>query len=679
MNNDVIMKKTFLPKTIRWTFYSGFVFLIIMSLLRFVFVNYFSAPASADNNLTSSYILGFRYDLRYVTIVMMITLLFSYIKPLNPFDKKLGKQIAIITWMLFSSLLLFFYTADFIHYAYVHQRLNASILSYIDNPLISLQMMWQSYPIITIIIIFLVVEWVLYKFISFTYQLSDKYERTGSQFKNIITQTIFFIILLYAAIGNIIYKGGQYPLRWSNAYSLGSDYKANVALNPMQSFFSTLNFRSSKIDTDLIKKNYSVIADYLTIPSNEQDAQNLQFARIHNPVNNNLEASKIKNVVLVICESFSAYKSSMMGNPLNTTPYFNDMKKQGVYFNRAFSPAYGTARGVWAVLTGTPDVLEGKTSSRNPLAVDQHSIIADFKNYEKYYFLGGSASWANIRGVLTNNISDLKIFEQGSYQSSEIDVWGISDKNLFLEANKTLSKNTKPFFAIIQTADNHRPYTIPAEDLKVFVKKTVPKDSLLKFGFENNEEYNAFRYTDFCIEQYIEAAKKEKYFNETLFVFIGDHGIKGDAGTMLPKSFTEQGLTNMHVPLLFYAPSILQPKEYSIPVSQLDVLPSIASLCNIPYTNTTMGKNVFITVQQKDNAIFLYDDFNQQIGVLNNEYYYGYQLKNPSKPIFESALNNEVVKNDSAQKQMDILTKTIYETAKYMLKNNQKLNIKKWL
>lgn len=677
MNNDVIMKKTFLPKTIRWTFYSGFVFLIIMSLLRFVFANYFSAPASADNNLTSSYILGFRYDLRYVTIVMMITLLFSYIKPLNPFDKKLGKQIAIITWMLFSSLLLFFYTADFIHYAYVHQRLNASILSYIDNPLISMQMMWQSYPIITIIIIFLVVEWVLYKFISFTYQLSDKYERTGSQFKNIITQTIFFIILLYAAIGNIIYKGGQYPLRWSNAYSLGSDYKANVALNPMQSFFSTLNFRSSKIDTDLIKKNYSVIADYLTIPSNEQDAQNLQFARIHNPVNNNLEASKIKNVVLVICESFSAYKSSMMGNPLNTTPYFNDMKKQGVYFNRAFSPAYGTARGVWAVLTGTPDVLEGKTSSRNPLAVDQHSIIADFKNYEKYYFLGGSASWANIRGVLTNNISDLKIFEQGSYQSSEIDVWGISDKNLFLEANKTLSKNTKPFFAIIQTADNHRPYTIPAEDLKVFVKKTVPKDSLLKFGFENNEEYNAFRYTDFCIEQYIEAAKKEKYFNETLFVFIGDHGIKGDAGTMLPKSFTEQGLTNMHVPLLFYAPSILQPKEYSIPVSQLDVLPSIASLCNIPYTNTTMGKNVFITVQQKNNAIFLYDDFNQQIGVLNNEYYYGYQLKNPSKPIFESALNNEVVKNDSAQKQMDILTKTIYETAKYMLKNNQKLNIKK--
>ena len=671
------MKKTFLPKTIRWTLFLGFTFLIIMSLLRFIFVHRFAAPVSSDNDLNASYILGIRYDLRYVAIIMMLILLISYFKALDPFTKKLGKKIAIIFWMLFSTLLLFFYTTDFIHYAYVHQRLNASILSYIDNPLISMQMMWQSYPIISIIVVFLILEWVLYKFISFTYQLSDKYERTGSKIKNIITQAVFFIILLYSAIGNIIYEGGQYPLRWSDAYSLGSDYKANVALNPMQSFFSTLNFRSSKIDTDLIKKNYTVIADYLAMPSNEQDAQNLQFTRVVSPVVANLEASKIKNVVLVICESFSAYKSSMMGNPLNTTPYFNAMKKQGVYFNRAFSPAYGTARGVWAVLTGTPDILEGKTSSRNPLAVDQHTIMADFKNYEKYYFLGGSASWANIRGVLTNNISDLKIVEQGSYQSSEINVWGISDKDLFLEANKTLSKNAKPFFAIIQTADNHRPYTIPAEDLKVFVKKTVPKDSLLKFGFENNDEYNAFRYTDFCIEQFIEAAKKEKYFNETLFVFVGDHGIKGDAGSMLPTSFTEQGLTNMHVPLLFYAPSILQPKEYSIPVSQVDVMPSIASICNIPYTNTTMGKNVFNTVQQNNNAIFLYDDFNQQIGVLNNEYYYGYQLKNPSKPIFESVVNNNIVKNDSVQKQMDILTKTMYETSKYMLIHNQKLPIKK--
>jgi hypothetical protein len=259
------------------------------------------------------------------------------------------------------TLLLFFYTADFIHYAYVHQRLNASILSYIDNPLISLQMMWQSYHVVIIFLAFILIEFILYKFISFTYFFSNKYTSILSGWKKMSIQVLFFLVLVYSAIGNIIYEGGQYPLRWSDAYSLGSDYKANVALNPMQSFFSSLNFRSSSIDTDFIKKNYSVIAQYLSIPIVKQDEQNLRFSRINAAIENDTVAPKLKNVVLVICESFSAYKSSMMGNPLNTTPYFNSMKKQGVYFNRAFSPAYGTARGVWAVLTGTPDILEGKT------------------------------------------------------------------------------------------------------------------------------------------------------------------------------------------------------------------------------------------------------------------------------------------------------------------------------
>ena len=125
------------------------------------------------------------------------------------------------------------------------------------------------------------------------------------------------------------------------------------------------------------------------------------------------------NVVVVICESFSAYMSSMYGNPLNTTPYFNSLCQQGVFFNRCFTPAFGTARGVWAVITGIPDVEQAKTASRNPLAVDQHTIINDFNGYEKFYFLGGSITWANIRGLLNNNIAGLQIFEEEQFRSKK--------------------------------------------------------------------------------------------------------------------------------------------------------------------------------------------------------------------------------------------------------------------
>jgi phosphoglycerol transferase MdoB-like AlkP superfamily enzyme len=152
--------------------------------------------------------------------------------------------------------------------------------------------------------------------------------------------------------------------------------------------------------------------------------------------------------------------------------------------------------------------------------------------------------------VLSNNIAGLTIYEEEHFKASKVDVWGISDKNLFLEANKILAQKSKPFFAIIQTADNHRPYTIPAEDLDEFKKLEYPKDTLTKYGFDDNGQFNAFRYTDFNFEKFIEAAK-EQYFNNTIFVFVGDHGLRGDAGDMFPKAFSKQGILAEHVPLLF--------------------------------------------------------------------------------------------------------------------------------
>ncbi len=664
-----------IPKKIGWTLTLGICFLILMSLLRIVIGIVFKAPTSELGNYTPTYLLGFRYDLRYVGIIMMLTFIIGLFPKLDPFVTSIGKKITVGIWLFFSLSLFLIYAADFVHFAYLRQRLNASILSYLDNLTISLQMIWQSYPIIWIVIGFFLTVFSFYKLILFTFKRFEKNNMPNKGGK--IISIIFFLFFSYCIVGNVVYSGGQYPLRWSNAYSLGSDYKANLALNPYQSFFSTLDFRNSKVDTELLKNNYQVISDYLQIPIDQQNANTLSFKRTYTPVNNDTISKQIKNIVLVICESFSMYKSSMIGNPLNTTPYFNEMCKQGVFFNRAFSPAYGTARGVWAVLTGTPDVQTGRTSSRNPLAVDQHTIISDFKNYEKYYFLGGSASWANIRGLLTNNISDLNIFEQGTYKYKEVDVWGISDHDLFTEANNTLKKREVPFFAIIQTADNHRPYTIPAADFPLFQKRNVSKDSLQKFGFESNDEYNAFRYTDFCIAQFIEAAKKESYFKKTLFVFVGDHGLKGDAGNMLPRIISDNGLTYMHVPLLFYAPKILKPKNVSIPVSQIDVLPSIASLTNIAYTNMTLGRNVFSLINKSNtNQIFLYDDFAQSIALYNNTYYYGYPIKNPTNFKFQIDENKENIKNDSISNSMKMLTGIIYETSKYMLIHNKKESVK---
>jgi phosphoglycerol transferase MdoB-like AlkP superfamily enzyme len=376
------------------------------------------------------------------------------------------------------------------------------------------------------------------------------------------------------------------------------------------------------------------------------------------------------NVVLVICESFSSYKSSMHGNPLDATPFFDSITKNGIFFDRCFTPTYGTARGVWATITGTPDVAMPKTASRNPAAVDQHTILNDFTGYEKFYFLGGSTSWANIRGVLTNNIQGLHLYEQEDYDAPKLDVWGISDKNLFLEANKVLATQTKPFFAVIQTADNHRPYSIPQEDLTEFKKIDLPKDSLKKYGFESIEEFNAFRYTDFCFQKFMDAAGKESYAKNTLFVFIGDHGIPGDAGNMFPRAWTDQRLTMEHVPLLFYMPSKLPARRINTICSQVDVMPMIAGLSNLPYTNSALGRDMMDSTAT--GFAFIFDPDNNMAGVIKGDYFYRKRL-NGGQEEMVSIVNNEKPTNaDSLQTAMRTLTDALYESSRYLLLNNKK-------
>jgi Arylsulfatase A and related enzymes len=95
--------------------------------------------------------------------------------------------------------------------------------------------------------------------------------------------------------------------------------------------------------------------------------ENFSYRREIFPERKALESKP--NVVLVMCESFSMYKSSMSGNPMNTTPYFNQMADSGIFFEKCFSPHFSTARGLFALLTGIPDVQLSKFSTRNEAAV----------------------------------------------------------------------------------------------------------------------------------------------------------------------------------------------------------------------------------------------------------------------------------------------------------------------
>ncbi|MBK9531122.1 MAG: LTA synthase family protein [Chitinophagaceae bacterium] len=253
-----------------------------------------------------------------------------------------------------------------------------------------------------------------------------------------------------------------------------------------------------------------------------------------------------------------------------------------------------------------------------------------------------------------------------------MNVWGISDKNLFLEANDILAKEQKPFFAIIQTADNHRPFNIPVEDSD-FVRRTVPEDSLQNYGFETLKEYHAFAYTDYCIQKFMEAARKKPWFENTIFVFTGDHGVEGNATAMYPNAWNDQRLSEEHVPLLFYAPSLLAAQKRTEAVSQVDILPTIAGMMQQPYLNSTLGRDL-LDKSKKENAAFIIYHAPGWIGVVNDDYFFRKNIrfkKEELVPVRNNLPALSVQQQDSVKKHLSQLTSAMYETARWMLINNK--------
>lgn len=715
------------PKLVKWLFLSGIVWLVFMTFMRFFFFYHFAPQNHTFGEFIKPFLLGLNFDLRIVcgiiifpflignlrlhynknhrltvgsiitiviTLAVMVVLLlfmkkghastlvlvecgilFLLIllwlfttKNCNPFENRISKTIFKSYLFMVTLILIFLYAVDFENFDYLHERLNASILNYMGNAKISMNMVWETYPVFTLFILIVLGTAVIFWLINWWYKRIDKSFYPTNPIAKFVTGLVFFVLLGIGVFGRL----NQYPLRWSDAFVFDDNFKSNLALNPVQSFLSTLKFKNSTYDLKKVKAYYPLIVQYLNIQN--PDSAQLNYQRIHNS-----DTVTNTNVVIVICESFSAYKSSMWGNPLNTTPYFAEMCRNGIFFDRCFTPAYGTARGVWAVVTGIPDVEYPTTSSRNPAYVNQHTIINDYKGYDKFYFIGGSSSWANIRGLLTNNIDGLHIYEQENFKSKPVDVWGISDKNLFLEANDILKKQQKPFIAVIQTADNHRPYTIPEEDRNEFNLKNYPLDSLKKYGFESNAELNAFRYTDFSFKKFIEAAKKERYFKNTIFVFVGDHGIRGNSGDMFPKAWETDGLTTQHVPLLFYSPDLFKGERIDKTCSQVDLLPSVSALAKISFTNTTLGKNLFDSVQQNTrfkNLAFLFNPDLKQIGIITDQYVYVHNLLNGKEDFRSSKDNVPVTQNQQTTADLQMLkalSEAYYQTAKYMLSNNKKI------
>ncbi|MDQ3278818.1 MAG: sulfatase-like hydrolase/transferase [Bacteroidota bacterium] len=644
-----------LPRTLLWVLNVFVIYALLFTTFRLLTFVLFK-PEEEIPDLFSAFLLGFRFDLRWISLLLLPIIAASAVPQFSPYHSSLNKKLW--SWYLaFSTFFVFLiYAIDYGCFAYFGVRLGATVLNFADDTVIAMQMLWEMYPMFWMIAGLVTTVLLLRYLFQYLHQRVATELGTDVPFRGRWLLATVLLLLFF------VYGSFPGPLQWNAAFQHKNDFSGYLSLNPLQSVYSTLHFRKPQYDEYKTKNAYPVLRQWMN-----WDASAATYRRTVQPAS--AYFTQKPNVVLVVCESFSMYKSSMSGNKLKTTPYIQALSDSGIFFNRCFSPHFSTARGMFAILTGIPDVQLAKFSTRTEAGKNQHTIINNFEGYNKFYFLGGSPAFNNFEGLL-QNVNGVQMMTEGNFVSKPIDVWGISDKALFLEANKTFAQQRKPFFAIIQTADNHPPYSIAEED-NDFVRKKVGEKELEKHGFTSVEEYNALRYFDYSVEKFMEAAKKEAYFQNTLFVFIGDHGVAGNATAVYSPQWTDNRITEMHVPLLFYAPGHLPAQQHSEVVSQIDVLPTIAGLVGQKHVNSTLGRDV---VNTKDNhsAFFIRHD-EGEIGLITDDFYFTKNIlfEKESLQRLNTKARYHPAQQDSIQKQYSALTSAYLETARWMLLNNK--------
>lgn len=650
-----------------------FGFLVVFRLIFFFF--FFSSTIRESGIIAKAWYLGLKFDMRLALIIMIPVALIAVVARDRLFGTGALRRINFWYFFIIYLLLTLFYVIDLGHYSYLGIRLEPSVTRFLASGerATNARMMWESYPVVWGLLGMVV----LMTFIRFSYR--SIYRRYAGKEGTPVRPWGYagWVVLMVVLFGAGIYGNFAYfPLRWSQAMFTRDNAVTSLALNPVLHFAANLNLQADTFDEAATRKYYPYIAGYLGVE--QPDAKTLKFSRSVPG-----DASKPKqNIIIVMMESVGASMTSMFGNPMQATPNLQQLADQGVLYENFYVPAMSTARTVFGVTTGLPDVVRVKTASRNPAIVDQRVVMDQFEGYEKYYLLGGNTNWANIRAVFTNNVEGLQIFEEGYFKAPKADVWGVADYDLITEADEIFKKahdSKKPFVAFLQTADNHEPYTTTsgAGDFKKLTSREIDARQLKASGFVNIDQFNALRYLDYNIGHLMKLAKQSGYLDNTIFVFFGDHSARLDAYQFMPIPEFEMATYVTHVPCIVYNPRTLAPQRVQRAGSLLDVYPTVAGMVGMPYTNYTLGRDLTDTTGAAQRFAFIQyvRGGGTYMGAINGQYLYEVDSKTGHTGLYDlkaDALKNVAQQNPGLARDMDNLTRGFYESARYLMFNNKK-------
>lgn len=438
----------------------------------------------------------------------------------------------------------------------------------------------ESYPIIPLLTILVIVS------IAITYFLTRKTivtinNRFSIKSKLFISTLYFMLVVLSCTTLN-------FNTRFQNA--------DNVYINELQSngaFKFYTAFLNSKLD---------YLKFYATLP--EEEAIRILNREYNNQGQDNLQVIHDslpeihKNIILITVESLSASFLQHYGNTESITPNLDRLMGESLVLNNTFATGNRTVRGLEAVtLCLPPSAGESIIKQANNANLFSTGKVLKQKGYTVQFLYGGDSYFDNMETFFSGNgyeIVDKKKFSKDEITFSNI--WGVCDEDMYVKAIKVFNENArsgKPFFGHIMTVSNHRPFTYPKG------KIDIATDSKSRNG--------GVKYTDYALGKFMEEAKKQPWFKNTVFVITADHCASSAGKTEIP-------LDKYHIPVLIYSPGFIEPADNNMLLSQIDIMPTLFGLLHFSYDSYFYGKNIYSPEYSPRALVATY----QNLGYLEN-------------------------------------------------------------
>ena len=571
MNSKTLQTPT-IKSHLAFTLACGLALLVIYGLLRVALLVYNhelvgDTPAS---EFVEAFYNGMRFDLR-VVVYACIPLLLALLNV-----RAMAARVALRWWMTgFASLTLFLGITELDFYREFHQRLNSLVFQYFEEDLYTVgSMLWNGYPVARYLLAWAVATWLLAKL----FKGLDLLTRPREQSLKVAgpawywRTTAFVLCLLVAVIAARGHLRQGPPLRWGDAYTTSSMFANQLGLNGTLTLVSAAqasmgSHRDNKWKSTMADAEAQQIVRDMLLTQHDTlvDADTAAIRRDFVPPAEN--TLPIKNVVVILMESFAGHFVGALGSPLNITPHFDELAKEGLLFDRFFSNGTHTHQGMFATMACFPNLPSFEYLMRTPEGSHKFSGLPQLlapRGFDNLYVYNGNFQWDNQSGFFSNQGMTDFVGREDFVDPVYMDAtWGVSDQDMFDRGAKELAENygDKPFYALLQTLSNHTPYALP---------KDLPVEAVTGHG-SSDEHLTAMRYSDWALGQFFEKARKEPYFKDTLFVIVGDHGFGSD------QQLTEMDLFRFNVPLLLIAPGIQEKfgKLSHTVGTQIDVVPTI--------------------------------------------------------------------------------------------------------